>query len=95
MGFRVGFRSPVTYRIKFYVTTVNNSFQPLPIFCHKELHLRCCIKLELNIVTWSIKILKGIRWHPPIIECNLGVFVLGFMHFILNGLNVVNIESLP
>ena len=43
-----------------YVTTVNNSFQPLPIFCHKELHLRCCIGLELNIVTRSTKILKSV-----------------------------------
>ena len=31
----------------------------LPNFYHKELHLRCCIGLELNIVT-STKILKGI-----------------------------------
>ena len=37
----------------------------LPNFCHKELHLRCWIGLELNIVT-STKILKGI-WgkHSP------------------------------
>ena len=34
---------------KFYVTTIDNSFQPLPNICHKELHLRCCIGLELNI----------------------------------------------
>ena len=38
------------------VTTVSNSFQLFPIFCLKELHLRCCIGLELNIVTWSTKI---------------------------------------
>ena len=69
MHFRVGSKN--------HVTTVNETFQPLPIFCHKELHLRCCIGLELNIVTWSTKILKGIgggnlhdlvkiwKTHPP------------------------------
>ena len=39
------------FKIKLYVTTVNNSFQPLAVFCQEELHLRCCIGLELNIVT--------------------------------------------
>ena len=28
----------------------NNSFQRLPIFCHKELHLRCCIGLGYCIL---------------------------------------------
>ena len=56
-------RSPVTFQTKFYVTTVD-SFQPLPIFCHKELHLWCHIGLELNIVTSSTKTLKAIRGHP-------------------------------
>ena len=70
------FRSPVTFKTKLYVTTVNNNFQPLPIFCHKELHLRCCIGLELNIVTWYTKILKGIGGHSHqmphhMIKCNL------------------------
>ena len=46
MDFRVGSSSPVTCKMKLYVTTVNNSFQPLPILCHKELHLRGCIKLD-------------------------------------------------
>ena len=35
----------VIFKTKLSVTTVNNSF------FHKELHLRCCIGLELNIVT--------------------------------------------
>ena len=43
MPFRVGSRSPVTC---LFVTTVNNNFQPLPIFSHKVLHLRCCIGLS-------------------------------------------------
>ena len=43
MPFRGGSRSPVTC---LFVTTVNNNFQPLPIFCHKELHLRCCTGLD-------------------------------------------------
>ena len=29
-------------------------------FCLKKLNLRCCIGLELNILTWSTKVLKGI-----------------------------------
>ena len=51
MHFRVGSRKPVTFKIKLCVTTVNNSFQPLPIFHHEELHHRCCIGFGLNIVT--------------------------------------------
>ena len=55
-----------------YITTVN-SFQPLPIFRYKQLHLKCCIGLELHIIT-STKILKSIGGYPStqIIECNLG-----------------------
>ena len=49
MDFRVRSRSPVTCKMKLYVTTVNNSFQPLPIFCHKELHLRGHIRLDLIV----------------------------------------------
>ena len=67
---RVRSRSPVTFTIKLYVTTAK-CFLPLPIFCHKELHLRYCIGLELNLVTWSKKILKGIG-APPMIDCNFG-----------------------
>ena len=52
--------SRVTYKTKLFVTTVNNSFQLFPIYCHKELHLICCIGLELNIATRSTKILRGI-----------------------------------
>ena len=43
MHFRVRFRS--------LVATVYNSFQPLPILCHKMLNLRFCTVLGLNIVT--------------------------------------------
>ena len=48
--------SPITLNIMLYVTTVNNSYQPLHIFCHKELHFRGHIGLDLNIVTWFKKI---------------------------------------
>ena len=65
MHFRVRSRSPVTFNTKLYVTTINNSFQPLTIFCHKELHLRCYIGLKLIIITWPTKVLKGIGGHPP------------------------------
>ena len=45
-----------------YVTTINNSFLPLTTFFpHKLLHSKCCIKVELSIVTWSRKILIGFR----------------------------------
>ena len=56
-----------------YVTAVNSSFQPLPIFCHKELHLRCCIglKLNINMIHENCKKWWGI-FPPPMIECNLG-----------------------
>ena len=56
--FKVQSRSPVTFKMKVYVLTVNNSFQPLaPSFM---LHGG-----ELNNVTWSTKILKGIKCHLP------------------------------
>ena len=63
MHFRVGSRSLVPFKMELYVTSVNNSFQWLPNFCYKELHLRCCIEPESNIVT-STKILKGIGGTP-------------------------------
>ena len=74
MHSRVRSRSPLTFiQSSIYLTAVNNSFQPLTFFCHEEFHLRCCIGLELNIVTYSTKILKGIGGTPYLmIECNLG-----------------------
>ena len=51
MHFRVASRSLVTVKMKDCVATVNNSFQPLPIFCQKELHLRGHIGPGLNILT--------------------------------------------
>ena len=77
-------------------------------FCLKKLHLRCCIGLELNILTWSTKVLKVIggnpynlekTWkiHPP--RCPKSTFpkvfhTLSFLHLISNGLNRININSL-
>ena len=77
-------------------------------FCLKNLRLRCCIGLELNILTWSTKVLKGIggkpynlekiwKIHPP--RCAKNTFPevfhpLRFLHLISNGLNRVNINSL-
>ena len=55
MHFRVGSRSLVTFKTELFITSVNCSFQSFPIFCHKQLHLRCCIELESNIVTWFSK----------------------------------------
>ena len=37
-------------------------------FCLTKLHLRCCIGLELNILTWSTKVLKGIGGNPYDLE---------------------------
>ena len=66
MHFKVGSRSPVTVKMKLFVTTtVNDSFQPLLNFCHEELHLRGHIGLDFNIVTFSTKILKYTGGHPP------------------------------
>ena len=48
--FRFRSWSLVAFQTKLYVTSVNNSFESMPIFCLKELHLRCCIELESNIV---------------------------------------------
>ena len=44
--------------------STQQQFQVITIFSLKELHLRYCIGLELNIVTY-MKILKGIRGHLP------------------------------
>ena len=54
--------------MKFYVTKVNNNFQLSPIFCCKELHLRCCIELDLNIVMIIHKNSKRHLGTPPMIE---------------------------
>ena len=46
-----------------YVTTVNNTFQPLTFFYPEELHLRCCIGLEYcNMIHKNSKRNQG---HPP------------------------------
>ena len=63
MHFRVRYRSLFTLKMKLFLTTVN-SLHLLASVLHKELHLRCCIVLKLNIVK-SLKILKGIEGHPP------------------------------
>ena len=86
MHFRVGFGSLATFKTGLYVTSVNNGFQSLLIFCHKELHLKCCIELELYIVRWSTKILKDIRRTslplPPWSNATLYFFALSFQHLI-------------
>ena len=85
MHFRVGSKNPGTL---LYVTTVKKSFQPLPNFCQKGLHLRCCTGLELNTATWSTKISKDIGGgHVPPTSI---FFLLSFLHLIPNGLNGLN-----
>ena len=76
--FRVGSRNPVLFKTKLFVTSLSNSFQPLCIFCQKELHLRCFIGLELNIVT-SRKIVKNIGV-TPMFRWNLGKILVGHPH---------------
>ena len=62
MCFRVRPGSPVTFKMKLFVTTVNNCFQLFHIFFYKEFHLRCCIgPWTLDIAAWSTKILKSIE----------------------------------
>ena len=60
--------------MKLYVTTVNNSFQPLHIFCHKELHFRCSIGVELNIIKWYREVLEGFEGLPPWLSATLGKY---------------------
>ena len=68
--FRVGYRSPVTYNMKLFVTTVN-ILHPLANFWHKQLHIRSRTGLELNIVKWSAKSKR--HWGAStMVECNLG-----------------------
>ena len=64
--FRVGYRSPVIFTMKLFVTTVN-SHHPLANFWRKGLNLAWCIGLEVNIVKWSANILKGIEGHPTML----------------------------
>ena len=60
---RVRSRSPLTFNTKLYVTTVNNTFQPLTFFYHEEFHLRCCIGLEYcNMIQKNSKRHRG---QPP------------------------------
>ena len=48
-----------------------HSFQSLSIFGYKELHIRCCTRLKLNIVI-STKILRGIGGHSLWSSATLG-----------------------
>ena len=46
--FKVRFRGPVTFKMKLYVTKLTTV--PITFFCLKELDLRYCTGLKLNIV---------------------------------------------
>ena len=59
--FRVRSRSPVTFTMKLYLTTINNNFSGCLFFYDKELHLRFFLGLELNIEKISTKILKDVE----------------------------------
>ena len=95
--FRARSRNPVIIMAKLYVTTVNNSFQALPNFCHKELYLRCCIGLELNIVTWSTKFLRGVNgvninslmWNVAFFKFVCSIFSKGAKPFDLIKHNII------
>ena len=63
MYFSLGSGSPVTFKIKLYVTKVNKSLKT-SIFCHKELHLRGPIRPDLNILRCPTKFLKHIGGTP-------------------------------
>ena len=56
------YRSPVTFKTKLFVTTANH-FQPLPIFVIESSILGPGIGLELNVVTWSTRIMIGFEDH--------------------------------
>ena len=104
MHLRIKPRDSVKFKMKLYITTVINSFQPLSIFCHTELHLKCCIGLELNITTWSTKILKSIKG-ITMIDCNLGKIwkthsprghkniSRDFLHYVLCTLSIIKISN--
>ena len=73
MCFKVRSKSPVKFRLKLCVTTVNNSFQLLPIFLSQRapgLQLRCWKEFGWNSVTFT-KILKGIVGYPPWLSATL------------------------
>ena len=65
---------PIRFRVRLGALShlekalYNNSQRQFPvitIFWDKELHLRCCIGLGLNIVTQSAKILKSMERSAP------------------------------
>ena len=69
MSFRVGSRSPATFKTEL---SGNNSFQLFPIFCHKQLHLRCCLGIELlQHDPTKIQGVLGYQGAPPMIDYNL------------------------
>ena len=107
MHFRVGSRTPIIIKMKLNVTTVNNCFQLLPFLPQRRALLRCCMWLELNIVTWSTETLKAIEgisydlektWKTHHPRCPRNIFPeafcikLSFLHLISNGFNEVNIS---
>ena len=60
MRCRVGYGSPVTFKMTLFVTTFNSLH--LLANLHKELHLRCFIRLELNIVKFIVRTLPLENW---------------------------------
>ena len=75
MDLRVGSRSPVTFKMMLYVITVNNSFQPLPIFCHKELRLRCCMhRTWIEFCNMIHKDCERYWWSSPSLSATLAKY---------------------
>ena len=84
MRFRVGSRSPVTFKTK---ALCNNSQQQFPAINY--FLLQTASSCVLHIVTWSMRILKGIRG----ILKGKGFFT-SCIPLISNGLNGVNFNTL-
>ena len=103
-------RKKKTQKSRFTIITVWDLFlfYCCNYFCLKKLRLRYCIRHELNILTWSTKVVKDIGSKPYDLEkiwkihfprCPKNTFAdvfqpLSFLHLISNGLKRVNINSL-
>ena len=93
--FRSGSRSPVTFKTNHSVATAT-TVSIFPIFCNKELHFKCCLGVELNIVTWLSAILG--KYEKLILLDALKIYIVrDFLHqikfLVLNIIDRANINS--
>ena len=73
MPFKVGFRSPVTFKMKLSVTTVKNSSQLLPFFGTKIPIIKCRVRKiwKLTLLDPLKMIFRDFSYEMKLLEFNI------------------------